>query len=60
MRKQFVKTIEEILKTDNKTTLLFGDICVFGFRNAFKEFPNRVYNIGILEQSLTYRQNQEM
>lgn len=51
MRKQFVKTIEEILKTDNKTTLLLGDIGVFGFRNAFKEFPNRVYNIGILEQS---------
>lgn len=51
MRKQFVKTVEEILKTDNKTTLLLGDIGVFGFRNAFKEFPNRVYNIGILEQS---------
>lgn len=51
MRKQFVKTIEEILKTDDKTTLLLGDIGVFGFRNAFKEFPNRVYNIGILEQS---------
>ncbi len=51
MRKQFVKTIEEILKTDDKSVLLLGDIGVFGFRNAFKEFPNRVYNIGILEQS---------
>jgi len=51
MRKQFVKTIENILKNDNKTVLLLGDIGVFGFRNSFKEFPDRVYNIGILEQS---------
>lgn len=51
MRKQFVKTIEDILKIDKRLVLLLGDIGVFGFRNAFKEFPDRVYNIGILEQS---------
>lgn len=51
MRKQFVKTLEEILKTDEKTVLLLGDIGVFGFRNAFAAHPDRVYNIGILEQS---------
>ncbi|HVU06296.1 MAG TPA: hypothetical protein VHE10_00650 [Candidatus Paceibacterota bacterium] len=51
MRKQFVKTVEDILKTDPRLVLLLGDISVFGFRNAFKEHPDRVYNIGILEQS---------
>jgi len=51
MRKQFIKTIEEILKKDERLVLLLGDIGVFGFKNAFKEHPERVYNIGILEQS---------
>lgn len=51
MRKQFVKTIEDILPEDDKLVLLLGDIGIFGFRNSFKEFPDRVFNIGILEQS---------
>ena len=51
MRKQLTKTVENILNIDNKTILLLGDIGVFGFRNIFKKYPDRVYNIGILEQS---------
>lgn len=51
MRKQFVKTIESILEKDKKTVLLLGDIGVFGFKKAFELFPDRVFNIGILEQS---------
>ena len=51
MRKQLVKTIEEILIENPKSSLLLGDIGVFVFRNAFKNHPDRVYNIGILEQS---------
>lgn len=51
MRKQFVKSIENLLEKDEKTILLLGDIGVFGFRESFKKYPNRVYNIGILEQS---------
>ncbi len=51
MRKQFVKTIEEILEKDERLVLLLGDIGVFGFRNSLSRFPDRVYNIGILEQS---------
>jgi transketolase len=51
MRKEFVKTTENILEANHNTVLLLGDIGVFGFRNAFKKFPDRVYNIGILEQS---------
>lgn len=51
MRKQFIKTVNEILARDKKTVLLLGDIGVFGFRDSFKNYPDRVYNIGILEQS---------
>lgn len=51
MRKQFVKTVESILETDKKTVLLLGDIGVFGFKKAFELYPDRVFNIGILEQS---------
>lgn len=49
MRKQFVKTVESQLARDKRLVLLLGDIGVFGFQKAFKEFSDRVYNIGILE-----------
>ena len=52
MRKQFAQTIEEIIKTDDKLVLLFGDVGTYGFRNAQAQFPERVYNVGILEQSM--------
>lgn len=51
MRKQFTKTIEEIVATDEKSVLLLGDIGVFGFRNSLVKYPTRAYNIGILEQA---------
>lgn len=53
MRKQFVKTIEDIIGIDEKLVLLLGDIGVFGFRKIFNDLPDRVYNIGILEQAMT-------
>jgi transketolase len=51
MKKQFFKTIENILENNSKTVLLLGDIGVFGFSNALQKYPDRAYNIGILEQS---------
>jgi transketolase len=51
MREQFVKTVEALLATDQRLLVLLGDIGVRGFRNAFKLFPGRIYNIGIIEQS---------
>ncbi|OGF26078.1 hypothetical protein A2303_04735 [Candidatus Falkowbacteria bacterium RIFOXYB2_FULL_47_14] len=51
MRKQFVNTIENILTTDERLVLLLGDIGVWGFNKALALYPERVYNIGILEQS---------
>ena len=52
MRKQFTKTIQDILYSDSNTSLLLGDIGVFGFRQELKVLSNRVFNIGILEQSM--------
>lgn len=49
MRKQFAKTTTDILNSDKRTALLLGDIGVF----AFRELKDRVYNIGICEQSMT-------
>src|SRR3990167_8813312 len=51
MRKQFVRTVEDIFNKDKRLVVLLGDIGVFGFRNSFTKFPDRIYNIGILEQS---------
>lgn len=51
MRKQFTKSLQSILYSNSKTALLLGDIGVFGFRNELTSLPNRVYNIGILEQA---------
>jgi len=51
MRQQLVQTVETLLKQDDKVVVMLGDIGVFGFRNAFQLFPNRIYNVGILEQS---------
>jgi len=51
MRGQLVKTVSEIVKNDEHSVLLLGDIGVYGFRELLKNYPNRAYNIGILEQS---------
>ena len=51
MRKQFVKTLKNILYSDERTVLLLGDIGVYGFRDELSNLANRVYNIGILEQT---------
>lgn len=51
MRRQFVKTVMDVLEKDERVVLLLGDIGVHGFREAFDRFPKRVYNIGILEQA---------
>ena len=52
MRKQFVKSLQSILYDDISTVLLLGDIGVFAFRQEFTNIPDRIYNIGILEQTM--------
>jgi transketolase len=51
MRKQFVATISETMAKNEDLCLLLGDIGVFGFRKCFEDYPERTYNIGILEQA---------
>lgn len=51
MRKQFVDTTTKLMESDKKIVTLLGDIGVFGFRHLMQKYPERVYNIGILEQA---------
>ena len=52
MRKQLSSTVYELMAKDENLCVLLGDIGVFGFRKCFEEYPDRTYNIGILEQSM--------
>lgn len=52
MRKEFAAVMEGELTQNSSSALLLGDIGVFGHRESFKKYPNRVFNIGILEQSM--------
>jgi len=51
MRRQFARSAHEVLNLNKEAIVLLGDIGVFGFREAMQDHPNRVLNIGILEQS---------
>lgn len=51
MRNAFREATEDILRQDARTILLLGDIGVFGFRDSLKTYPDRVFNIGVLEQA---------
>jgi transketolase len=53
LRRQFVKTVESLMASDPRLVVLLGDISVFGFRQAFNLYPERIYNIGICEQAMT-------
>jgi len=52
LRKNFAQTVSKELSNNPSSVLLLGDIGVHAFRDSLKEFPDRVYNIGILEQSM--------
>lgn len=52
MRKQFPKTVLEIMDRDDRVVVLLGDIGMFAFQPVFEKYPKRIYNIGILEQTM--------
>lgn len=52
MRKAFARTMHAELVNNESSVLLLGDIGVHSFNASFETFPDRVYNIGILEQSM--------
>ena len=51
MRQQFTKTMEYLENHDERVILLLNDIGVWAFRNLKEQYPNRVHNLGILEQA---------
>lgn len=52
MRREFVAGMTRIFETNKDVVLLLGDIGVHGFSKLKVAYPNRVYNVGILEQSM--------
>lgn len=52
MRASFPKTVLEIMDKDERIVVLLGDIGVHAFRDVFTKYPNRIFNVGILEQSM--------
>lgn len=52
MRKKFNAVVSELVAEDEKSILLLGDIGVFNFQDTLNKFPERAFNIGILEQSM--------
>ena len=52
MRQQFPKTVLEIMDKDERVVVLLGDIGVHAFREVFKKYPKRCFNMGICEQSM--------
>lgn len=53
MRTQMVKTIENLMSQDERLVLLLADVSRSLFDNAFRNFPQRTLNLGILEQTMT-------
>jgi len=51
MRDRMGAVISELLETDPDTALVLADISTGYFSRAFKEFPYRVVNVGIMEQT---------
>lgn len=51
MRQQFTKTMTDLEHADDRVILLLNDIGVWAFRHLKAEYPNRVHNLGIMEQA---------
>ena len=51
MRQQFTATVTALEEKDERVILLLNDIGVWAFRHLKAAYPNRVHNLGILEQA---------
>ena len=52
MRNEFSGVMGRELAANVDSVLILGDIGVYGHRESFLKYPDRVFNIGILEQSM--------
>jgi len=55
MRKNFYKYLTSLFKSDERITILLGDIGVFSLKAAFDHDPSRAYNLGIMEHNNDWR-----
>lgn len=53
MRKQLLKTIDDVMNIDSQAVTLLADIGVYAFKDIFQKYPDRIYNFGACEQSIT-------
>ena len=51
MRQQLTVTVTTLEEKDERVVLLLNDIGVWAFRHLKAAYPNRVHNLGILEQA---------
>lgn len=51
MRQQFTATVTSLEERDERVVLLLNDIGVWAFLHLKAAYPNRVHNLGILEQA---------
>ena len=51
MRQQLTATVTALEEKDERVVLLLNDIGVWAFRHLKAQYPNRVHNLGILEQA---------
>ena len=52
MRATFRNTVTKLADEDDKVVLVFGDISVYMFKDFWERYPERFYNMGILENTL--------
>lgn len=52
MRKQFKQTIMELAETDDRITMILGDVSVYLLNDFQQRYPDRFYNMGICENTL--------
>jgi transketolase len=52
MRSKFAELMKKELSSNDQSCLLLGDIGVRSFENELLQYPSRVINVGILEQSM--------
>ena len=51
MRSQFIETTKDLIASDPRIVAMLGDIGVYSFRHTIEAHPDRIFDIGILEQA---------
>src|SRR6266700_5428104 len=52
MREQMITTVSDLFAQDERLTLVLADISQDLFKDVFQRYPERAFNLGIMEQAL--------